>query len=73
MMTFITLSCNHHFVTYITYYSSKKIAQKIEDYCYKCAKFNEEGLCLKFLALTSALLCGGHLTPDEVYNGLPAQ
>jgi len=32
MMTFITLSCNHPFVTYITYKSSKTIAPQIINY-----------------------------------------
>ena len=26
-------------------YSSNKTAQKIDDYRYECARFNEEGLC----------------------------
>jgi len=32
MMTFITLSCNHHFVTYITYKSFNRIDFKVNDY-----------------------------------------
>jgi len=35
MMTFITLSCNHHFVTYITYYSSLREVKKINNYVLK--------------------------------------
>ena len=37
MMTFIALSCNHHFVTYITYKSFTETITKISNYRLKYA------------------------------------
>jgi hypothetical protein len=51
MMTFIYLSCNHHFVTYITYKSLNRLAHKINDYRLNLLKSRGPFLILSILFL----------------------